>query len=165
MTETPSLTLERLLETYSPYVWRVVRYMGVGESDIPDVCQEVFLVIHRKLADFQGRSEVSTWIYGICLRTVSAYRRKAHRRREIPVSAPKEEVDRGLERTDMQLTLEALLEHLSEEKRAVVVLYEIEGLKMREIAQVLDCPMQTAYSRLHAARRELQALVRGGTHE
>ena len=160
-----SLTLERLLEEHSPYVWRVVRYMGVPESDIADVCQEVFLVVHRNLSTFEGRSAVTTWIYGICIRTVAGYRRKAHRRREVPVSEVEEPTQMGLGRSEARVSLESLLAKLEGEKRAVVVLYEIEGLKMREVAAVLDCPLQTAYSRLHAARRELQALVKGGSDD
>ncbi len=140
-------------------MWRVIRHLGVQEADVPDVCQEVFVVVHRRLADFQGRSSVKTWLYGICIRVASQYRRKAYVKRERPVA----EIEIGgrdeASARDARLTLARLLDRLDDEKREVVVLYEIEGMRMREVAEVLGCPLQTAYSRLHAGRHQLQAMV------
>src|SRR5260221_5531739 len=73
-----------LFERTAPFVWRMLRRFGVRESDLPDVCQEVFVVVHRRLPDFdRGKASLRTWIYGICLRTASQYRRRAPQLREV----------------------------------------------------------------------------------
>jgi len=144
------------------YVWRCVRHLGVRESEVEDLTHEVFLVIGRKLATFEQRSTLRTWIYGITIRVCSDYRKRASVRREIPVaehaerahsSDPHEEATRGLVRSELQCHLEALVDA----QREVFVLYEIEELPMREVAETLSIPLQTAYSRLHAARQALKA--------
>ena len=155
---------------HAPYVWRVLRRLGVAEADIEDVCQEVFVVVLRKLDDFEGRSKLRTWIYGICIRTASDYRRRAHRRREVVTD---ELPDRGvapeqadqLQQREARALLDAALEQLDENRRAVFVLYEIEDLPMADVAEALGSPLQTAYSRLHAARRQVQAALQGIVQE
>jgi RNA polymerase sigma-70 factor (ECF subfamily) len=139
-------------------LWRTLRHLGVAPSDVEDVCQDVFVTVHRKLDGFEGRSSLRTWLYGICLRVAWDYRRRAHIRREMPVAEPPHRVaepaqEQGLEQQDTQRLLQVLLERLDEDKRAVFVLYELEELPMKEVAEALGCPLQTAYSRLHAARR------------
>jgi RNA polymerase sigma-70 factor (ECF subfamily) len=143
-------------------VWRVLRRLGVREADVEDQCQEVFVVVHRKLAEFEGRAQLATWIYGICLRVASDYRRRAHVRREEPTADLPEEQHsppqpKLLERAQARALLDAALAELDEDKRAVFVLYEIEEVPMAEVAQAAGCPLQTAYSRLHAARKKVQA--------
>ncbi|WP_437974045.1 sigma-70 family RNA polymerase sigma factor [Sorangium sp. So ce295] len=77
------MTLEEIFEENAAYVWRVLRRLGVGEADVEDVCQEVFLTVHRKLDTFDGSSALRTWLYGICLRLASEYRQR-RRRRQLP---------------------------------------------------------------------------------
>jgi RNA polymerase sigma-70 factor (ECF subfamily) len=139
-------------------VWRVLRRLGVSERDVEDVCQEAFLVVHRRLDEFEGRSSLRTWIYGICARVASEHRRRPHLRLEAlgeappdgSVPAPQHD---DLERRRALEQLDRALGELDDDKRAVFVLYELEELPMSEIAETLGCPLQTAYSRLHAARR------------
>ena len=138
--------------------------MGVRAADIEDVCQEVFLIVHRKLDDFAWRSSVRTWVCGIALRCASDYRRRAHIQRESPFeSGFDRETDptqqTAVERREARAVLDRILGSLDEEKRAVFVLFELEGMPMSEISDSLDCPVQTLYSRLHAARDQVQALV------
>ena len=142
----------------APFVWRAVRRLGVRESDVPDVCQDVFVVVHRKLPGFEGRSTLRSSIYGICIRTAADHRRRAHVRHELPTAEPPEGVapatqPMAVERRQVRALLDAALDLLDEDKRAVFVLYEIEELTMPEVAEAIGCPLQTAYSRLHAARR------------
>jgi RNA polymerase sigma-70 factor (ECF subfamily) len=156
--EVPSL--RAIFDEYSSFVWRTLKHLGVPERDIEDVCQEVFLVVHRKLAGFEGRSTLKTWVYGICLRTASDYRRRAHVRREqtvdeLPVTTFEADQDMAVERARHRKRLLELLDGLDEEKRQVFVLYEIEELDMKEIAAAMGTPLQTAYSRLRAARQML----------
>jgi RNA polymerase sigma-70 factor (ECF subfamily) len=158
------LTTAAVFQENAPYAWRVLRRLGVSEADVDDVCQEVFVTVHRRLADFEGRSSVRTWIYGICVRTASDYRKRAHTRRECspevadePAVAPDQENAVSLRQA--RDTLDRLLDRLDDDRRAVFVLYEIEELSMAEVAAVLGCPLQTAYSRLHAARRDVDAAL------
>ena len=150
-----------LFTDHAPHVWRAVRGLGVREADIEDICQEVFVIVHRKLAGFEGRSSLRTWIYGIALRVVADHRKRAYRTREQLVDTLP---DYGLAASQEQHTaerqawrmLQTLLAGLSEDQRQVFVLYELEQLPMREIAALLGCPLQTAYSRLEAARELVQ---------
>lgn len=153
-----------LVREHAPYVWRVLRRLGVRESDVEDVAQEVFVVVYRKLGEFEGRSSLRTWIYGICARTASDHRRLAHVRREEATSRPPERAGSApqlaeLEARDRRAMLDAALDALDDDKRAVLVLYEIEEVPMKEVAEAVGCPLQTAYSRLHAARRDLKRSI------
>lgn len=158
-------TLREVFDEHAGYLFRTFRHLGVPESDIEDLCQEVFVVVHRKLGEFEGRSSLKTWLYGICLRVASDHRRRAHVREERPYSEPAQHIaaGRGLgpdARAEARSALQRLLSELDEDKRVVLVLYELEGLTMKEVAEVVGCPLQTAYSRLHAAReRVLSALA------
>ncbi|HEX9298205.1 MAG TPA: sigma-70 family RNA polymerase sigma factor, partial [Polyangiaceae bacterium] len=69
--------MRQILDEYAPQVWRTLHYCGVPPSDLQDVCQEVFLVIHRKIGEFEGRSSMRTWVYQICMRVAAGYRRRA----------------------------------------------------------------------------------------
>jgi RNA polymerase sigma-70 factor (ECF subfamily) len=152
----------QLVVEQAPYVWRVLRSLGVSESDSPDVAQEVFLVVHRQLPSFEGRSSLRTWICGIALRVASDYRSKAYRRRErataeLPDLAVLTGPDTELQRQEAWSLVNELLQILDDDRRQVFVLYEIEQLGMREVASIIGCPLTTAYSRLHSARQAVQA--------
>lgn len=167
-----AVEFEEVFRDMAPYVLRVLPRMGVRDADLDDVAQEVFLAVHKGLAGFQGRSQLRTWVYGICIRTCSNYRRRAHRRYERATDAPVQHASaaEGPERrAQTQQALSALdraLEALPEAQRSVFVLFEIEGLDMLEIARALDCSKFTAYARLYAARQRvtsaLHALVPEG---
>ena len=152
------LEIKDLVREQAQYVWRALRHLGIRESDLEDAAQDVFVVLHRRLADFRGESSIKTFIYGICVRVASEHRRRAHVVREIPNSSPPTatEPDSQFEQVARREALRCLgriLDLLDEDKRAVFVLYELEELGMTEVAQAVGCPLQTAYSRLHAARR------------
>ncbi len=153
-----------VFRTYSGFVWRVLLRLGVAESDVDDVAQEVFLGVHRNLETFEGRCALRTWIYGICHRRAIDYRRRAMARPELATDEPpdvgteaqqEEGIDLGLARAK----LTQLLASLDEEKRSVFVLFEVEGIPMEEVAEIVGCPLQTAYSRLYAARKKVEALA------
>jgi len=159
-----ALDTTTIFREHAPFVWRVVRRLGVSESDTADVCQEVFVVIHRRLPEFEGRSSVRTWVYAICVRTAADYRRRVSRRREtvtddVPEAATEARQDVALSMREARARLDRVLDELDDDKRAVFVLYEIEELTMADVASAVGCPLQTAYSRLHAARAEVQASI------
>ncbi len=159
----PAETFEAVFRAHAPYVWRVLRRLGVRPADVEDVCQEVFLVVHRRFDTFHGGSAMRTWIYGIATRVASEYRRRPYRRHEEPAGddLPQTAVDAGQdERIDRRRALDLLdlsLEKLDEDKRAVFVLFEVEEMAMTDVAAAVGCPVQTAYARLYAARRIVQA--------
>jgi RNA polymerase sigma-70 factor (ECF subfamily) len=154
---TSAIDTAGVFSEHGAYAWRVLRRLGVQESDAEDVCQEVFLIVHRKLPEFEGRSSIRTWVYGICVRAASDYRKRASHRRETVTDKPPELAsasDPHGEATGRQARamLDRIVDELDDDKRAVFVLYEIEELAMNEVAAAVGCPLQTAYSRLHAAR-------------
>ena len=156
--------MRTIFDEHARYVIRTLRHLGISEADVEDVGQEVFVTVHRKLSEFEGRSKLRTWLYAICLRVASDHRRRAYVVRErVTESPPVDTGERsGLEpdtSVESRAFVRQLLSELDEDKRNVLVLYEIEGLTMREVAEVVGCPLQTAYSRLHAARDLLQAAL------
>ena len=156
----PSPSFAEVYAAHARYVWQSLRRLGVAPADLEDVCQEVFVVVHRKLAGFDGRAQLRTWLYGITLRCASAYRR-SRARREVPTrELDTQSVAAGqiecLEKNGARAVLDAVLDTLDDEKRAVFVLYELEELPMSDVAQAVGCPLQTAYSRLHAARQKVE---------
>jgi RNA polymerase sigma-70 factor (ECF subfamily) len=155
MPQSVTLDFNTLCRAEGAYVVRSLRYFGVPERDLPDVAQDVLLVVHRKLPEFEQRSSVRTWLYRIAQRSASDYRRKAHVRKERMMADEQHERSDGhgaTQRLEARAELVRALDQLDDDKRTVFVLYEIEGLDMKQVAEVLECPLQTAYSRLHAAR-------------
>jgi len=157
-----------IFDTYGPFVSRTLRRLDVPASDRHDLRQEIFVVVHRKLHEYDGRASLQSWIYGICVRTASTYRRSARVRREEAWEYPEPNLassldsasqDRDLDSRRAYAHAESLLAKLDDEKRQVFVLYEIEGLSMSNVAESVGCPLQTAYSRLHAARKAMKVLL------
>ncbi len=164
----PLVEVSRVYELHAPFVWTSLQRLGVRDADVEDVLQEVFVVVHQKIATFDGSSKITTWLFGICLRVAAAYRRRGFRRLETCVEEPPEPAPRAGDTPEEDLAsaqakkrLEALLDELDLEKRAVFVMFEIDELSCEEIAQIVGVPVGTVYSRLHAARKEFQkALAR-----
>ena len=149
------MTLDALFSTHAGFVWRTLRHFGVAPVDLEDQTQEVFLVAHRRLAQWDGQ-QARPWLYGIARRCAVAYRRRGHRVHEhafetLPESAGDHDASGPAELAFMKRVLQTL----DEDKRAVFLLYEIEEMSMREVAEVVRCPLQTAYTRLQAARRDI----------
>ncbi len=162
-----AIALAELYEAHFERVWRWLHGLGVREADLEDAAQEVFVVVHRRYGDFDRRSEVTTWLYGIAFRVAAAFRRRAHVRRE-SVTDDMEAFAREVTPSSHDLAAERqageiarrILDGLDDDKRAVFVLYELEEHTLKEIAAMLACPLQTVYSRLSAAREHVQREVR-----
>ena len=157
--------LSVLFREHAPFVWRVLRRLGVSEYDADDVTQEVFLVVHRKLDGFRGDSRFTTWLYGICVRVASDHRRKLRRRREDltdepPSGSAPPRLDELLDLDRARAVLDRILDELDEDKRAVFVLFEIEQLPMQQVSEIVGCGLKTAYSRLRAARSLVERRAR-----
>jgi RNA polymerase sigma-70 factor (ECF subfamily) len=159
-----------IYEEYFDLVWTAVRQLGVTPEAIDDVVQEVFMVVHARLGSVQHVESLRSWVYGVARRTVSTYRRA--RRSRNASGAQYAQVAGWLEPhpatphdlsvlADRRRLLLRLLAELDEAKREVFTLSEIEGFTAPEIAEALEIPVNTVYSRLRAAREAFeQALTR-----
>jgi RNA polymerase sigma-70 factor (ECF subfamily) len=151
---------ESVYDTYFPYVWRSVQRLGVPPSHADDVVQEVFIIVHRRLHEFEGRSALKTWLYGIALRVARAYRTQSRRSGE-RVALDAEQLrapeatrpDEQAQIAEAARLVDALLDGLEYEQREVFVLAELEQLTAPEIAEALGAKLNTVYSRLRLARR------------
>ena len=155
-----TLDVESIHESHADFVWCSLQRLGVRPADLEDALQEVFVVVHRKLASFNGSSRLSTWLFGISMRVASAYRRKAHRRREhavldleaLAVASPGDDPAEALVEQQARARLAMVLDELEPARRAIFVMFEIENIGCPEIAEQLGLPLGTVYSRLGAAR-------------
>ncbi len=148
---------------HAAFMWRSLRRLGVADKDVEDACQEAFLVAHKKLDQFIEGS-MRAWLFAIATRVASDYRKRAHVRREVLAAEPppltEEEKQTGaIDRERALLWLDAVIARLDDDKRAVFILFELEELPMAEVALAVGCPLQTAYSRLHAARTQIATAI------
>jgi RNA polymerase sigma-70 factor, ECF subfamily len=150
---------------HAAFVWRVLRGMGVSEAHVEDAMQDVFMVVHRRLAEFDGLGSLKTWLFQIAYLTACGYRRKLRRagdhepfddRVDARTRTPAEEAER---RETISLVSD-LLDGLDDDKRAVVVLADIEEMTAPEIAAATGTPLNTVYTRLRRARLELSRALR-----
>jgi RNA polymerase sigma-70 factor (ECF subfamily) len=161
-----AVDFDELFRAQARYVGRTLRYLGVEPAHLEDACQEVFVVVHRRLDEYEPGGSQRAWIRQICVGVARNRRRTVRRRREDASGDPAGTVvppnqERDLELHRLRDRLLAILEDLPVEQRDVFVLYEIEQLTMTEVAEALSCPLQTAYSRLYAARARVRAHVQG----
>ena len=154
-------------DRYFRFVWTSARRLGVGPEAIDDLVQEVFIVIHAKLSTVRQPDSLRSWIYGIVRRTVSSHRRSGDTGHGVLLtpaaagSVPAREpspCDLAEQKAKLAL-LSSLLERLSDVKREVFILAELEEMSVPEIAAALEIPLNTAYSRLRHAREEFEAAL------
>jgi RNA polymerase sigma-70 factor (ECF subfamily) len=159
------LKFEAIYRAHFEFVWRTLRRMGVSERDAQDACQKVFLVAFQRLATFEGRSALKTWLCGIALRVASDYRRSAVHRRELlgdemPLAASSEACQLSqLEERERLRELDGVLAALPEEQRIVLVLFELEGMSGDDIGATLGVPEGTVRSRLRLARQAFSRIA------
>jgi RNA polymerase sigma-70 factor (ECF subfamily) len=161
---TPPRTLEEVYECHAGFVWRIVRRMGIPDHGVEDVMHEVFLIVHRRLPEYDGRVAMTTWLYHLTRGVVSNHRRsRVREQRRIalvdprPTPVPDPEVQTG--RGQAAAFVRAFLEELDPDKREVFELIELEGLPVPEVAELVGINLNTAYSRLRAARQLFQRAV------
>lgn len=163
-------------ETFA-FVWRTARRLGVMDSAVDDVAQEVFVTVYRRLDQFEGRCSVKTWVFSILMGIVRNYRRSRRRKGAAePISAavvdPELLEDRAADPLEQATRAQAgrmvhkLLDEMTEDKAIVFVLAELEGLTVPEISELIGANVNTVYSRLRAGRKEFDhALGRMRTRE
>ncbi|MFZ5892648.1 MAG: RNA polymerase sigma factor [Myxococcota bacterium] len=154
--------LAEIYEAHFDFVWRSLRRLGVPEAQLEDAVHDVFLVAHRRLAEFEGKSSLKTWLFAIAMRVAQNLRRSLARRSgefsEDDVASDAEAApDAQAERSRAVELGVRVLNELDADKRVVFILAELEQLPASEIADALGIPLFTVYSRLRAARRAFDA--------
>jgi RNA polymerase sigma-70 factor (ECF subfamily) len=160
-----ALDIGSLHAEHSEFAWITLQRLGIGDADVEDLLQEVFVVVHRRLHTFDGSSRVTTWLFAICLRVAAAHRRRAHVRRErlgdLPDPADQAASPEDIAATrEAQARLGAILDRMDLEKRALFVMFEIDEVPCDAIGEILGVPIGTVYSRLHAARADFESARR-----
>jgi RNA polymerase sigma-70 factor (ECF subfamily) len=158
-------SFDRVYEDHVDFVWRSVRRLGVHEAAVEDVVQRVFLVVHQRLAGFEERSSLKTWLFSIVFHAVREHRRSVRRKSPHWLSQPTDpdgladtatNPDEALEQAEASRVIDRLLESLEEDKRVVFVMAELEQLTAAEISQATGMEPKAVYSRLRAARVDFE---------
>jgi len=157
---------ERIYDEQFAFVWRSLRGLGVPGPALDDAAQDVFLVVHRRLPEFQGRSSLRTWIFAIVEHVAFNYRR-TQRRKQSPLTGLDEEpssdeagpFERAQDREIAEF-LERFLEGLRTEQRILFVLVLVEQMSAPEVAEVLGIPLNTAYTRIRAIKQAFRKAAR-----
>lgn len=163
---TPSaLVFEEVYEAHADFVWRGLRRLGVPDAEVDDALQDTFVVVHRRLGTFEGKSSLKTWIFGIALRVARTHRRTRTRKATSPLDDHDEPASHAAdpaasaEDREAVRVLHAILDELDDEKREVFVLAELEELTAPEIADALSLNVNTVYARMRAARKAFEQAV------
>jgi RNA polymerase sigma-70 factor, ECF subfamily len=161
----PSAWLEEVFRANAGFVANTLRRFGVPAADVGDQLQEVFLVVHRLQETYDAARPLRPWLFGITYRVAARFRQARAR------AAPTENVDDGifadrapladaaLETKEAQSLVLAALERVELSRRAVFLLADLEGEPVTAIADALQIPLNTAYSRLRLAREEFTRAV------
>jgi RNA polymerase sigma-70 factor (ECF subfamily) len=165
-----------LLDRYRASALRLAAHVLRSESESEDIAQEAFIRAFRSVQNLRGDGGFGPWLYRIVLR-LCLDRRRLKRWDEVPtsnlcdlsdMSDPSDRSDHSdgfSAAVDRRVVVEALLDRLSPQMRAALILRELEGLEYEEIAQVLAIPVGTVRSRLHAARAQFRALWTAASEE
>ncbi|WP_437301620.1 RNA polymerase sigma factor [Sorangium sp. So ce426] len=146
-------------------LWR----LGVASRDLHDVAHEVFLVVHRRLEDHVPRRSLKSWVAGISAHVALRHRELARNQREllefdgaepVELADPGLDAERRVAQAETQRIVRELIQHIEKERRAVFVLYDLDGCDMHDIAQALQISVNTAWDRLRRARNEFTAAVK-----
>jgi RNA polymerase sigma-70 factor (ECF subfamily) len=159
------VTFESVYEELFAFVWRTARRLGVSESSVDDVCQEVFVAVHRGLPSFEGRASLKTWVFGILQNHIKTHRRSLARKspalRSVGGTVDPELVgspdDNPYELVSSAQALRLahdVLDSMDDEKRTVFVLVELEQWSVADTASAIGANVNTVHARLRAARKE-----------
>ncbi len=159
-------SFQSIYDAYYGEVARWIRALGGPAADQDDLIQDVFVVVYRRLADFDGRN-LAGWLYRITAHQVRDHRRlvwiKYIFRRSVALSSEfpsaKPTPVMTLETRERQRNLERLLSKLSDPLSAAFVLFEIEGYTAEEIAEMQSVPTNTVRARIHRARKKMTAML------
>ena len=150
-----------VFESELSFIWNTLRRFGVADRDLEDVAHEVFVVVNRRLGEYDPARPLRPWLFAIAFRCASDYRRLSRHRHEtldgegMDRADTADAADEILGRIEERNLARRALLAVPEERRAVLVLHDFEEVAMQEVAQALGIPLKTAYSRLRIGRSEL----------
>ena len=163
-----SSRLIELYRTHVKYVWKAARRLGLTPAEADDAVQETFLTAHRRAGSYDARGFDRSWLFGI-LYNVVLHHRRSHRRRtahtedgvdlDVLPGPSNAAPDKRAETSQGARILEEILDGLEPERRAVLVLAELEERPVSEIAEILGINASTATSRLRLAREQVEAAM------
>ncbi|MDX2092693.1 MAG: sigma-70 family RNA polymerase sigma factor [Kofleriaceae bacterium] len=156
-------SFDEIYTAHVAFVWRTLRTFGVADAHLEDAVQDVFVVVHRRLPEWEGRAQITTWLFAIARRVASSQRRKVGNARTEPmVDEPAGGADTfaAIQRAQASATVMAILDAMDEDKRIVFALVELEQLSVPEVAKLLSINLNTAYSRLRLARAAFETAVK-----
>jgi len=158
----PALSFDAVFRHEHDFVWRTLQHYGVPDAAVDDATQDVFVVVHRRLDDFDGRASLRSWLIGIARRVASRHRVRSATRaqREAPLAveprASGPGPDTGAIRVEAVDFVADFLTGLPQKLRSVFHHCEIEGMSAPEVAEVLGIPINTVYSRLRLSRARFE---------
>jgi len=166
------LDFDSVYDEHFAFVWRSARRLGIAPSALDDVVQDVFVVVHRRLPDFEGKASAKSWLFGIVLHVVRDARRTLRRKpahlggvgrsnddvADVVDTDGSSPHDSAAKREAVQM-LHAMLEAMPDDQREVFILSELEQMSVPEIALAVGANANTVYSRLRAARAEFERAV------
>jgi RNA polymerase sigma-70 factor, ECF subfamily len=157
------LETSTVYDAYATFVWRSLQRMGVPTSDLEDALQEVFIVVHRKLQQYDAeRAKLSTWLFGISLNVARKHRARSRLTFGFDVDAQagrSGNQEAQLQSRQQAERLSLILGKMKPEHSATFVMFELEALTCQEIADLTGVPVGTVYSRLHKAREQFKELA------
>jgi RNA polymerase sigma-70 factor (ECF subfamily) len=155
--------LEDVYRRHFAFVWRSLLRLGIPRSAVEDVAQDVFLVVRRRLGDYDSTYSMPAWLFGILRRVASEYRRRTGRaQRRLDLLPPPGESagpDLGVQVGEAAEVVRRFIAGLDEERRMIFVLSELEGLSGTEISEALGVNRNTVYTRLRKARIQFERAV------
>jgi RNA polymerase sigma-70 factor (ECF subfamily) len=154
-----------LYDAHQARVARLVAALGIVDGEAADLCQEIFIIVYRHLRGFRGDARLSTWIHRLAVREAIRHARRGRARRALlrlvarddVVRMPRDLVENAAARRQF---LAQVLSRLPAERRLALVLFEVEGRSVHEIAELCGCAVNTVWTRIHRARTQLEQLAR-----
>jgi RNA polymerase sigma-70 factor (ECF subfamily) len=148
-------------ETYFAFVWRTLRALGVPTAALDDAAQDVFVVVQRRLGEFEHRSSLKTWLFGIAYRVAGNARRSARRHEALALPSEISSSHPGphelTERAEAAAFVERFLDGVDEAQRAAFTACVLEEMSVPDAAEALGVNVNTLYSRLRAVRAKFLA--------
>jgi RNA polymerase sigma-70 factor (ECF subfamily) len=162
---TPQLDMGAVFDAHFDYLWNALRRFGVREADLEDLVHDVLLKIHQRSADYDPSRPLRPWLFGFAYRVAADYRRLARHRVEVPharadVAGSERPADERIEADEQRALVKEALESVDVDRRAVLILHDLDEVPVPEIADALGIPLNTAYSRLRLARADFAAAAR-----
>ncbi len=163
---------DALVRQYQERIYATIYHMTSNHEDAADLAQETFIKAFRKIQNFKGDSAFFTWLYRIAVNNTINFLRSKRRRVILSINQMDEEWDSGeellglvskdtpqreIDRHELQGILNAAMQKLSPNHRLVVTLHDVQGLPHEQIGEIMDCNTNTVRTRLHYARKQLQA--------